>query len=246
MKPVLRWVLALGLTGFLCGFLGPMLLAPGANQGPLLGIFITGPAGALTGLALGALARVLPWPARVERWALVLCCALLGLATLGRSLPEPRNRALLLEANVIDCLSPAAFESEAMADWEARVAKVDWAAPRSSWQDEARRLFARPDGVVLDLEVQARRVAREHLQPWDRGRTTVEPVAGVGDVTRVFARYAGASCSAYPSGPAILYYELTVDPQPGPWPPDDLPGLLSLVVAGPPPAAYFGDFSSSG
>jgi len=30
-----------------------MLIAPGANQGPLLGIFITGPLGFLAGLAWG-------------------------------------------------------------------------------------------------------------------------------------------------------------------------------------------------
>jgi hypothetical protein len=33
-----------------------MLFAPGANQGPLLGIFITGPAGVLIG-AIGGLIR---------------------------------------------------------------------------------------------------------------------------------------------------------------------------------------------
>jgi hypothetical protein len=40
------------LIGFLIGFLGPIFLSPGANQGPLLGIFITGPAGAILGLAV--------------------------------------------------------------------------------------------------------------------------------------------------------------------------------------------------
>lgn len=42
----------LGSIGFAAGFFGPLLFAPEANQGPLLGIFITGPAGALLG-ALG-------------------------------------------------------------------------------------------------------------------------------------------------------------------------------------------------
>ena len=44
---------ALGVTGFVLGFFGPMLLAPEANQGPMLGIFITGPGGALLGAVLG-------------------------------------------------------------------------------------------------------------------------------------------------------------------------------------------------
>lgn len=49
--------LALGGLGFVGGFFGPMLLAPEANQGPLLGIFITGPLGAV----LGALAGWVYW-----------------------------------------------------------------------------------------------------------------------------------------------------------------------------------------
>lgn len=51
--------LALGslLTGaiaFSAGFFGPMLLTPNANQGPLLGIFITGPLGFILGGIGGA------------------------------------------------------------------------------------------------------------------------------------------------------------------------------------------------
>lgn len=38
-----------GLIGFCGGFFGPLLFAPDANQGPLLGIFITGPLGAVLG-----------------------------------------------------------------------------------------------------------------------------------------------------------------------------------------------------
>lgn len=41
--------LALGGIGFCAGFFGPLLLAPDANQGPLLGLFITGPLGFLLG-----------------------------------------------------------------------------------------------------------------------------------------------------------------------------------------------------
>jgi hypothetical protein len=50
------WALVIGAIGFVGGFFGPMLFAPGANQGPLLGIFITGPGGVLIG-AIGGLVR---------------------------------------------------------------------------------------------------------------------------------------------------------------------------------------------
>jgi Na+/H+ antiporter NhaA len=49
----------LGGIGFAAGFFGPMVFAPTSNQGPLLGIFITGPLGFILGTASGCLyARV--------------------------------------------------------------------------------------------------------------------------------------------------------------------------------------------
>jgi len=45
--------LVVGAVGFVGGFFGPMIFAPEANQGPLLGLFITGPLGFLLGGAGG-------------------------------------------------------------------------------------------------------------------------------------------------------------------------------------------------
>jgi hypothetical protein len=45
----------LGGVGFVAGFFGPMIFAPGANQGPMLGLFITGPAGVVIGAITGAM-----------------------------------------------------------------------------------------------------------------------------------------------------------------------------------------------
>lgn len=39
----------IGGIGFTAGFFGPMIFAPEANQGPLLGLLITGPLGFLAG-----------------------------------------------------------------------------------------------------------------------------------------------------------------------------------------------------
>jgi hypothetical protein len=48
------WAGIAGAVGFCGGFFGPMLFAPQANQGPLLGLFITGPLGFAAG-AIGGL-----------------------------------------------------------------------------------------------------------------------------------------------------------------------------------------------
>jgi hypothetical protein len=50
---IVVWSFAVGAICFAAGFFGPMILAPGANQGPLLGILITGPLGVLAGLLVG-------------------------------------------------------------------------------------------------------------------------------------------------------------------------------------------------
>jgi hypothetical protein len=54
LRRALGSALLLGGIGFAAGFFGPIVFAPGANQGPLLGIFITGPAGFVLGLVYGA------------------------------------------------------------------------------------------------------------------------------------------------------------------------------------------------
>jgi len=48
-----------GGISFLAGFVGPILLDPNSPQGPLLGIFFTGPLGAIAGAILGAVIGLL-------------------------------------------------------------------------------------------------------------------------------------------------------------------------------------------
>src|SRR5205823_8268414 len=55
---VLTPALVGGALGFLAGFVGPMLLTPNSAQGPLLGIFITGPFGVLVGVLVGTAQEV--------------------------------------------------------------------------------------------------------------------------------------------------------------------------------------------
>lgn len=52
-RAMILGALLVGAVGFAGGFLGPMMMTPGANQGPLLGMFITGPLGAVLGAGLG-------------------------------------------------------------------------------------------------------------------------------------------------------------------------------------------------
>lgn len=53
-EPLAGFALTVGGIAFAASFFGPILLTPEANQGPLLGLFITGPAGLVLGLGWGA------------------------------------------------------------------------------------------------------------------------------------------------------------------------------------------------
>lgn len=53
-ETVLGFAAVIGGFSFAAGFFGPLIFTPQANQGPLLGIFITGPAGFVAGLLWGA------------------------------------------------------------------------------------------------------------------------------------------------------------------------------------------------
>lgn len=55
LRRVVAWSMFVGGVSFAAGFFGPMILAPDANQGPLLGIFITGPLGLVAGFGVGVL-----------------------------------------------------------------------------------------------------------------------------------------------------------------------------------------------
>lgn len=57
-NPILRGALIgagwCGIIGFAAGFFGPMLLMPESNQGPMFGLFISGPGGVVLGAMAGA------------------------------------------------------------------------------------------------------------------------------------------------------------------------------------------------
>jgi hypothetical protein len=50
--------IVIGGIAFIAGYIGPIIFTPSANQGPLLGIFITGPLGSLVGTLVGVLAGI--------------------------------------------------------------------------------------------------------------------------------------------------------------------------------------------
>ena len=61
LATTLTWAALVGAVGFSGGFLGPMIFAPDANQGPLLGLLITGPLGCAVGAVGGLVFSLWRW-----------------------------------------------------------------------------------------------------------------------------------------------------------------------------------------
>jgi hypothetical protein len=224
------WVLALGAIGFACGFFGPIALNPDANQGPLVGIFITGPGGALLGLVLGIASRALP-PAR-RSGAFLAACVVWGAGILIAALPGPQYRGELVDGEVVACEEASAKADAAIAAWEKRIAEVTWAKPAANWRD-VDRLLAREPGQVATVAVARARRIDELRKPWNRGRLRARAWRDAPETREYFAP--GSSCRAWLGTGRSLWWPTSDTSKT--WPPDRLPNFLGLQTLAPAPEA---------
>ncbi len=227
------WALSLGAVGFAAGFLGPIYLNPDANQGPLLGLFITGPGGALAGAVLGFCFRYLPFTDAIRAQALALCCLTLLAGTLWIALPEPARRAEVIDARIERCRRAAELVPAALAHWDQRLAQTTWSPPRAHWRGDVERMVRDQRGVVVDLGVARSNQILEHRRPWNRGALSAQGWRTINDSRRYFA---GGTCDSYPLGRHVRLAPVSTASMA--WPPDDLPLFLGVQVLEPVPAKY--------
>jgi hypothetical protein len=229
------WSVALGAVGFAFGFFGPLVLAPDANQGPLLGLLVTGPGGLVLGFVAGGVARLLRIGARTRWRLLATACVAMAAAVSIAALPAPELRGEIVEGEVSDCAPPSAKIDDAIERWDAWVTDAPWAKVRP-WKEEIPTLLRDDEGVVLELRVVRSRGIYERQEPWARGVAEARPWQGAGATRSYFARFAGGSCSDYFQLGRRFYFP-TSEPSKQ-WPPDELPGILQLQVLGPVPDPY--------
>jgi hypothetical protein len=240
---ILTWVLVLGAVGLFVGFLAPLVLAPEANTGPLIGIFITGPSGALAGFVLGVAFHFAPVSNTARRRACGAAAAIACAATLYRCLPEPAVHGYVIDARIESCARPAAQLRAAVDTWEQAVARVTWAKPAANWKEAATRNVERDPGVVLQVRIQRKSAILRHRTPWDRNRVTAGSWLPVDELKPYYAMDEGGSCEPYLARASALYWP-AVDPDldptksAEPWPPADTLGFLQLQALGPVPPEY--------
>jgi hypothetical protein len=231
-----RWALVLGAVGFTCGFFGPIALSPEANQGPLLGIFISGPGGALLGAILGAVFGLLPLPKRVRATSLVVVAIAVALVTLYYSTPSPKYRATIVDAELRDCQLPGTLKEATLEDWDERIKKVTWAEPRAGWREDFDRMLQERIGVVVTLDVRRSTMVYENRKPWNKGTLILRPWQPVGTQQRYFAVHWGTTCEDYADRKSGLF--VATGATSTQWPPELLPNLLDLQTIEPVPAEY--------
>jgi len=230
--------LVLGAVGFSCGFFGPMILSPDANQGPLIGILISGPGGALLGLVLGVIVTAVGLSARIARRLLITTSLVLAGVTLYASTPAPQYVGRIVDAEVADCAAPTSVVDAAMARWDSQVRRVTWATARAGWKEDLRGLAMRDGGVVLQIRVLRERLVYENQKPWNRGTFLHLPWQDKNAVERYYARFGGADCAGYSDVARALYFASAEAETAPAWPPRALPNLLGLNVLQVVPPTY--------
>ncbi|HVN08899.1 MAG TPA: hypothetical protein VMV61_08005 [Patescibacteria group bacterium] len=238
------WVLLLGGAGFLAGFIGPIILNPEANQGPLVGIFLSGPGGAVLGLILFVVCTALRVSA-ARQWQVLSIFAVIGvIVTLAFCLPGPAFRGYVVEVQLDGCKPPAEMADGAVAYWQKRIAGVTWARPRAGWEQDARSRLGVDPGVVLEVTVLRQLGIYESRKPWNRGSLSTRGWFPAGERKSYYAAFAGDSCAAYASGSKSIQFVSYTPPDltgnAADWPPREIPAFLDLLTLEPVPPEFQG------
>jgi hypothetical protein len=225
----LRWVLILGAAGFAAGFFGPLIFAPDANQGPLVGILISGPGGALLGGLLCALCTLLRVPPSRQWQAIGISSLILAVATVFLIMPKPQLRGDLEEVQILSCRRPIEAADEATKYWDTRMASRPDAA-RPGWREDSREMLQNDEGVILDVDIIRAKTLFEERKPWNKGNILASDWRPVNAQKSYYARYAGASCSEYATGTrTIVFNDLFFYGVPNlGWPPKKAANFLDL------------------
>ncbi len=235
-----KWVAILGVAGFAAGFFGPLVFVPEANQGPLVGILISGPTGVVAGLVLWAACALIKLPATIQWRMLYVITAVGVLMTLLFVQPEPALRGYVYEGEVESCATPLATETAVIADWNKRISEVTWAEPRAGWKEDFHRLLQDAPGVVVSVRMLRKNPIRENRKPWNRGS---QYAAGWTAKTEQTLFYdADSGCDRYPAASAFRgfqnydYNERIEAPKS--WPPAILIDVLGASVMAPVPEKW--------
>jgi len=235
--PFIAWPLMIGAAGFAAGFFGPMIFIPDSNIGPLLGILMTGPGGALLGLLMGVAAKVMA-PAPRTAWKVLLGTAVIAWVSIlvyCIAAPTPRFHGRVIEGEIQACLPPDEMASEAIAYWDKRIASATKATPRAGWRDDVPQLLRADAGQVLEIKLTRENPIYEQRKLWNKGELRTSGWQAPETPTkRFYVRQEGANCSDYQLGSRVQ--SMPINESSSNWPPSTAPIFLGLLLMKPVPA----------
>jgi uncharacterized membrane protein YeaQ/YmgE (transglycosylase-associated protein family) len=238
---MIKWAATLGLCGFLAGFIGPLILVPEANQGPLLGIFITGPIGFLAGIILWALSKHFAWTPKTQKRVLYTGCAALVGAVITVSLtPNPKWLGWIYQVELISCQAPAAEVDTALKEWRERVAHSSWKEPRANWEAEIASTLREDKGSVVRAKILVEKVVRAEKPLSRNEKISVFPIQTDPNNLREISFYLPQPCSELTLNSKSYYFvgsdRMHIMANPNlPWPPTAVSDLLIKATLEPLP-----------
>src|SRR5436190_24230523 len=164
----LVWGITCGTVGFVCGYFGNSWFAedPG-TAGPLIGIFLTGPAAMLVGAFYGATFAFTSFKLKTHIAAGVLLVAVVGAVSLILTFPTYQPQVQIVEGSLGSC-APSVLGVTARTDYwrkeSARVSHEGLAAIRGNWESTVTRMIEERPGTVVNIHVE--RVAWLESKSW--------------------------------------------------------------------------------
>jgi uncharacterized membrane protein YeaQ/YmgE (transglycosylase-associated protein family) len=239
---VLRWFGVLGIVGFLCGFIGPMVLAPDANQGPMLGIFITGPTGALLGAVLGVAAGLAKLSPQSQSRALVTAAIGVAAITLYFCVPPARLKATVVDAELRSCVAAETLRAGTV-DRLSELAAARPVPEHVQWNEMFDQELAAKPGIVIDVHVFRDARVYEKQARWNKGAMFATSWHDDGKDERYFGVEQDSDCAKFPAGSRSI---LMVTGITGTWRPYGIAEMLGLRTAAPLPEDYAGLLDAQG
>lgn len=230
MRFFITSILLMGAAGFLAGFFGPIAIEPGANQGPLLGIFITGPLGVVAGAILGVLIpRIVQERFRLRILLAVAASTFFGVLAGIVCLRGPEFVGRLYSAEITNQRTAVELLPSAIKKWE-DMAKQYAHAPKAGWQDDRSKMINTAGGNIVTLRnVTVWHVHRQR-KPWNKGRLTFTAQPPEAE------RNAYLASSVQPDSPGWFLSQSAGVP--AEWPPRNVGDFLGVVEIIPAPPEF--------
>jgi len=173
-------------------------------QGPLLGIFFTGPIAFCIGVIGGLISASRRITIRGNIYLLFAASVLVAGATLYMSMAEPLKLGIVIDAEIRNCRSPELLTEQAIKRWKEI---ISISQNRLSWGEiNVPNLLKKDQGVILDLLVYRRKEIRKHRKLWNYGQIEVTAWHEENAPESFHAGFAGASCADYVQQPRRLYF----------------------------------------